>query len=127
MEAAYETERNGQSVISILCQAIAHMKFEMKGQRIRTLVIPKRESKNIQISEHRCTVEIRDGFNENLVVQYYGKKKIVIYIPAKWEEEIEIYVNRGIICCLQKIRHKKLKLAVRRGKILNAQEDEKCI
>lgn len=117
MEAAYDMEKSRQSVISILCRAAAHLKLEMKGQRIRTLVIPMRERKNIRISEHRCTVEIRDGFNENLVVQYYGRKKVVVYIPEKWEEEVEVAVSNGTVCCFQKSRYKKLKLAVRKGSV----------
>ena len=117
MEAAYQMRRAEQSFFSALYQGLARIRMEVKGQKIRTLVVSVREKKCVQVNKSRCIVEIRDGFNENLIVQYYGGKKVVIYIPAKWEEEIEVKINKGMIYCLQKNQHKKLKLTVRNGKI----------
>ena len=86
------------------------------------LDMKKKEAQDYLISEKNATVEIRDGFNPNLVVQRYVESgKIIIYIPEGWQKKITVEVSSGTVCCHQKEPCPGLKISVKKGAVLGGE------
>lgn len=121
METAYEM---GWEIVNRLDRAMADYFSEWKRARKRlqwsTSVLTEEDAREYQIRERNAQVEIRDGFNQNLVIQYYEgrQKKIILFIPQNWQQKIRISLRKGSIICLQKEPYRGLELSVKKGEIL---------
>lgn len=121
METAYEM---GWEIVNRLDRAMADYFSEWKRVRKRlqwsTSVLTEEDAREYQIRERNAQVEIRDGFNQNLVIQYYEgrQKKIILFIPQNWQQKIRISLRKGSIICLQKEPYRGLELSVKKGEIL---------
>lgn len=129
METAYEM---GWEIVNRLDRAMADYFSEWKRARKRlqwsTSVLTEEDAREYQIRERNAQVEIRDGFNQNLVIQYYEgqQKKILLFIPQNfllfipqnWQQKIRISLRKGSIICLQKEPYRGLELSVKKGEIL---------
>lgn len=121
METAYEM---GWEIVNRLDRAMADYFSEWKRARKRlqwsTSVLTEEDAREYQIRERNAQVEIRDGFNQNLVIQYYEgrQKKILLFIPQNWQQKIRISLRRGSIICFQKEPYRGLELSMKKGEIL---------
>ena len=90
---------------------------------MRSFVMKEMYVRDYRIYEERAQVEIRDGFNSNLVVQYYeDRNKVIIYIPRGWEKEIIVEVGEGNIFCQQQVPYQGLRLSVSEGAVFRGQK-----
>lgn len=106
----------------ILCEILWMYKTdkmtETKERKMYTFVMDSKDSEDYTISRDYADVEIRDGFNDKLVVQYYEKtRRILLYIPHKWEKKIKIVIRKGTIQCCQEKVYENLKMQVKNGTI----------
>lgn len=91
---------------------------ETNPQIMNSFVMREGEAKDYRICEKNVEIEIRDGFNNNLVVQNYAeKKRIIIYIPREWQKKITVEVTEGKIFCRQNEPFKGLRMSAIRGEI----------
>lgn len=122
METAYDTE----STIPLVHNRFWRKKTEnIEAQnKVISFVMSQQTAEDYKICEKNSLIEIRDGFNSNLVIQRYGsKKKVVIYIPQDWEKTITIEINGGTVMCHQKEIYRGLEIKVNRGNIFYSFED----
>lgn len=97
---------------------------ETNPQIMNSFVMREGEAKDYRICEKNVEIEIRDGFNNNLVVQNYAeKKRIIIYIPREWQKKITVEVTEGKIFCRQNEPFKGLRMsAIRGGRIMELRD-----
>lgn len=90
---------------------------------INSFVMKAQAAEDYRIRIKYAKIEIRDGFNSNLVVQCYEKSNsVIIYIPEEWQRKISVELNGGVISCQQKEMYHGLQLSVEKGKIIYGEE-----
>lgn len=123
MQTMYDTWNPEPHVADGMIFRLLRCVSERKRRSMRSFVMKEMYAHDYRICEDYAQVEIRDGFNSNLVVQYYEEKnKIIIYIPRGWKKKIIIEVREGNISCRQQIPYQGLRMFVTRGKIFCRQE-----
>lgn len=123
MQAIYDTWNPESHVADGVISRLLTRVSERKHRSMRSFVMKEMYAHDYRIYEDYAQVEIRDGFNSNLVVQYYEEKnKIIIYIPQGWEKKIIVEVREGNIFCRQQIPYQGLQMFVSRGEIFCGQE-----
>ena len=91
MEAAVERWNAGTNIAEFIISRIR--KFIQKKERcdVGTFVMKSNDAQDYHICADNMEIEIRDGFNCNMVIQRYEKRrKIIIYIPCEWKKKINI-------------------------------------
>lgn len=124
MEAAGERWDAGMNMAEFIISKIR--KFIQKKERydVSTLVMKLHDAQDYQICADNMEIEIRDGFNCNMVIQRYEKRqKIIIYIPCEWKKKIVIKVTEGKIFCCQRKMYQRLHLLVTDGEIICGEEN----
>ena len=120
MEASYL--QAGTMISAVMRSCMRLLQGEEKKMTMQNFVMKKKEAQDYLISERNATVEIRDGFNPNLVVQRYVESgKIIIYIPEGWQKKITVEVRSGTGCCHQKEPCPGLKISVKKGTVLGGE------
>lgn len=122
METTCDMQRG---IWDMLEDAVRYIQIKKKRSRWNVSVIKEEEARECLISEKKAKIEIRDAFNTHLVIQRCeGKeKKIVVYIPRKWEKKITVRLDKGTVTCFQQIPCKSLSVSVKKGKVIYEKEE----
>ena len=86
---------------------------------MRHFVMREKEARDYRICEKDGEIEIRDGFNGNLVVQYYDERhRVIVYIPNEWRRRITVEAGGGTILCRQSVPCPGLQLLAAEGHVI---------
>lgn len=92
-----------------------------RNRKMETIVLcpMKTESVDVSIKSRYREVVLEKAFNNNLVIQQYKgrEKKIMIFVPLKWDGNIKINTVYGNITCNETLQKDNLVLDSKRGKI----------
>lgn len=123
MEVAYDIWNPEIGMTDGIISRFLRRVSERSPKKRRSFVMKAMYARDYRIYEERAQVEIRDGFNSNLVVQYYeDRNKVIIYIPRGWEKEIIVEVGEGNIFCQQQVPYQGLRLSVSEGAVFRGQK-----
>ena len=123
MEVAYDIWNPEIGMTDGIISRFLRRVSERSPKKMRSFVMKEMYVRDYRIYEERAQVEIRDGFNSNLVVQYYeDRNKVIIYIPRGWEKEIIVEVGEGNIFCQQQVPYQGLRLSVSAGAVFRGQK-----
>lgn len=123
MEITGEMWNTRANIIERVISKFRQCALKKESSGMSSFVMKAQNAQDYQICEKNAEVEIRDGFNCNLVVQRYDRKKrIIVYIPCEWKNRIFVEVTEGKIFCRQKALYPGLHLSITRGEILCGEE-----